>query len=931
MRSQESRSLRRAATPFVAALGLLAPASLAQEARNDLNGEMPHAVPAEVDFKYYLPSGVSYDPLFRKPSSVLGWEVGRWHVRHDQLVRWFETVAEESPRVSLTRYGATHEQRPLLLAAFTSPENQFRLDELRQARLDAILSGAESYDGPNVIWMGYGVHGNESSASNASLLLAYHLAAAKGPEIEQFLRDHIVLVDPCINPDGLSRFAQWANSHAGYQWVGDPAHREHNEVWPGGRTNHYWFDLNRDWLLLTHPESQGRLEQFHRWMPSILTDYHEMGSGSTYFFQPGIPSRQNPITPAKNLELTRKVATYHADALDDLGSLYYTEQSFDDFYYGKGSTYPDLHGAVGILFEQASSRGHYQENPYGGIRFPFTIRNQFTTSLSTLKAAGEMRAELGEYQREFFRSAIEEGDESAYVFGAPEDHARTLELVELLQRHNVRVFGLKEAIEDGEQRFDAEGSYVVPLNQPQRRFIRAVFETRTSWDDNTFYDVSSWCFPLSFDLPYALVDRAPFRETPTPPFLEWTPYRNAGYDPQETRLWDGLVASAKPVAVVVDWRDAQTSRELQNWLAQGLKPRVATRPFAGQTKDGVVEFPEGSLVLPLRPERFGDSEALDYGTESNLVRNAALMADYKGIETHVLTSGLTPSGIDLGSSSFSIIEEPKPLLLVGSGVSAYEAGEIWHHMDVRLGLAPSMVDKDDLGRLNLERYTHLILVAGAASGWSDRTSEKVEDWVRAGGILIATKSSATIAAEKWLGEAVEEEHDHEHADEGDGEAEADETEPAPKPTYADYEDQRAVERVAGTIFQVELDRTHPLAFGFGRDTLPVFKNSEDLLPAGEDPFAMPARYTAAPLLSGYASDNNVERIAGTPAIRAGRVGSGVVICMIDDPVFRGVWRGTERFLDNAIYFGGAIKRTGKLGPRTEEEALDYAHGHSHGK
>lgn len=927
MRSQEFRSLRRAATSFVAVLGLLAPATLAQEARNDLDGEMPHAVPAEVDLDYYLPNGVSYDPLFPKPSSVLGWEVGRWHVRHDLLVRWFETVAEQSPRVSLTRYGATHEQRPLLLAAVTSPENQLRLDELRAARLEAILSGAEDYDGPNVVWMGYGVHGNESSASNASLLLAYHLAAATGQEIEQYLRDHIVLIDPCVNPDGLSRFAQWANSHAGYQWVGDPSHREHNEVWPGGRTNHYWFDLNRDWLLLTHPESQGRLEQFHRWMPSILTDYHEMGSGSTYFFQPGIPSRQNPITPAKNLELTRKVATYHADALDDLGSLYYTEQSFDDFYYGKGSTYPDLHGAVGILFEQASSRGHYQENPYGGIRFPFTIRNQFTTSLSTLKAAGEMRAELGEYQREFFRSAIEDGDESAYVFGAPEDPARTEELVELLERHNVVVYTLGDPIEADGHSFVPLDSYVVPLNQPQRRLIRAVFETRTSWDDNTFYDVSSWCFPLSFDLPYALVESAVV-EWDTRAHVDWAPAGDWGEMPAQ-RLRQALLPESEPVAVVVDWRNAKTSRELQRWTSMGLQPRVATRPFAGSTLNGVVEFPEGSLVLPVQREALTSNGKMILGKQGIQVSNAAIRAQSEGIETYVLTSGLTPAGVDLGSASFSIIEEPKPLILVGSGVSAYEAGEIWHHMDVRLGLAPSMVEKRDLGRLNLERYTHLILVAGAASGWSDSTSDKVEDWVRAGGIVIATKSSATIAAEKWLGEAVEEEHDHDHSH--DGEAEAGAEEEASKPTYADYEDQRAVERVAGTIFQVELDRTHPLAFGFGRDTLPVFKNSEDLLPAGEDPFAMPARYTAAPLLSGYASDNNVERIAGTPAIRAGRVGSGAVICMIDNPVFRGVWRGTERFLDNAIYFGGAIKRTGKLGPRTEEEALDYAHGHSHGK
>lgn len=926
MRSQQTGSALCAPALFVASLGFLAPLAHSQEARNDLDGEMPHAVPAEVDLDYYLPSGVSYDPDFPVPSSVLGWEVGRWHVRHDLLVRWFETVAEASKRVTVTRYGETHEQRPLLLAAVTAPENQARLNELRKARLDAILSGADDYDGPNVIWMGYGVHGNESSASNASLLLAYHLAAATGDEIERFLRDHIVLIDPCVNPDGLSRFAQWANSHAGYQWVGDPSHREHNEVWPGGRTNHYWFDLNRDWLLLTHPESQGRLEQFHRWMPSILTDYHEMGSGSTYFFQPGIPSRQNPITPERNLELTRKVATYHAAALDDLGSLYYTEQSFDDFYYGKGSTYPDLHGAVGILFEQASSRGHYQENQYGGIRFPFTIRNQFTTSLSTLKAAGEMREELGEYQREFFRSAREQGDLSAYVFGAAEDHARTLELVELLQRHNVDVYELAEAVEADGQTFASEGSYVVPLNQPQRRFIRAVFETRTSWDDNTFYDVSSWCFPLSFDLPYALVG-AVAQGGEVAGELDESRRLDMGWADVEELLRELRQPNYKGVAYAIDWRSAKTSRELQKWLAQGMRPRVATRPFTAGTHRGLVDFPEGTLVVPKTPTQ---------GGRGDHALNLATAAKLQGIDVHVIGSGLTPGGIDLGSASFSIIEEPKPLLLVGSGVSAYEAGEVWHHMDVRLGLAPSMVEKRDLGRLNLERYTHLILVAGAASGWSDSTSDKVEDWVRAGGIVIATKSSATIAAEKWLGEAVEEEHDHDHGDEEGEESEEEgeeegEEEEATKLTYADYEDQRAVERVAGTIFQVELDRTHPLAFGFGRDTLPVFKNSEDLLPAGEDPFAMPARYTTAPLLSGYASDNNVERIAGTPAIRAGRVGSGTVICMIDNPLFRGVWRGTERLFDNALYFGGAVKRTGKLGPRTEDEALDYDHGHSHGK
>ena len=210
----------------------------------------------EGSLEWYLPKNVKYDPAFPKPADVLGWEVGAWHVRHDLLVNWFRAVADASPRVQLEVTGYTHEQRPTLLATVSSPANLARIEEIRTKHLEAVLSGAESYDGPQVVWMGYGVHGNESSASNASLLLAYHLAAASGKDIDAYLEDTVVLIDPCVNPDGLSRFAHWANTHRSKNLNGDPNTREHREAWPGGRTNHYWFDLNRDWLLLTHPESR---------------------------------------------------------------------------------------------------------------------------------------------------------------------------------------------------------------------------------------------------------------------------------------------------------------------------------------------------------------------------------------------------------------------------------------------------------------------------------------------------------------------------------------------------------------------------------------------------------------------------------------------------------------------------------------------------
>jgi hypothetical protein len=866
----------------------------------------PVAAQEATTLAWYLPDDIRYDAAFPTPASSLGWEVGTWHVRHDQLVQWFRTVAAASPRVQLETYGHTHEQRPLLLATVSSPENLARIEELRAQHVARVRSGALEDEGPAVVWMGYGVHGNESSASNSALLLAYHLAAAQGRAIEELLANTVVLIDPCVNPDGLSRFAHWANSHRGKNLVGDPNHRERSEAWPGGRTNHYWFDLNRDWLLQTHPESRGRLERFHAWLPCVLTDYHEMGGGSTYFFQPGIPSRQNPLTPERNLELTRRIAAYHAAALDELGSLYYTEESFDDFYYGKGSTYPDINGCVGILFEQASSRGHLQENSFGGISFPFTIKNQFTTSLSTLRAARELRGELTAFQREFYRSALAEAAKHpvrAYVFGAAEDPERAYRLADLLRRHAIDVYRLGRALEAGaagEPGFEPGAAFVVPLAQPQFRLIRAVFETRTSWPDNTFYDVSSWTLPLSFDVPARAIALAEFEsELVGEPWSDVAPPAGS------------LQRARAPVAWLFEWHHANAPRALHRLLAAGVRARVATRPLRCETATGPHDFDHGTIVVPTGIQDVEPDELLA------LMQRAA--AD--GLDVFAATTGLTPEGVDLGSGSLRPLEEPRPLLVVGSGVSAYEAGEVWHHLDQRVDVAVSMVDKSALPGLDLARYTHVVLVSGAASGWTDDTLAKVRRWVSAGGVLVAVKSSAAWAAETLLANVPASD------DPGSGPQDTPAEPPDAPPAYADYEELSAVQRVAGTIFEVRLDLTHPLCFGFVRERLPVFRNSEALLPEALDPFATPARYVAEPLLSGFASAENVARIAGSPAVRAQRMGAGCVVCFVDDPCFRGVWHGTSKFLANALFFGNAIKRTGPI-ERVDPAADD---GHEHGQ
>jgi hypothetical protein len=300
--------------------------------------------------------------------------------------------------------------------------------------------------------------------------VAYTLASAQGPDIEQMLNKTIILLDPMINPDGLGRFSQWVNTHRAEIPVADPASREHTEVWPGGRTNHYWFDLNRDWMPLQHPESRARILKYYEWMPNVLNDHHEMGTNSTFFFQPGVPGRTNPNTPAMVDELTRSIARFHAQALDQIGSLYFTKESFDDFYIGKGSSYPDITGSIGILYEQASSRGQIQESVNGALTFTATLRNHFTTSFSVLKAAQAMRKDLLSYQRTFFTSALKEAEQSAvkgYVFGTASDPSRAYHLIEILRRHQIEVYELAKQVRVADRLFEPGKAYVVPTNQKQ--------------------------------------------------------------------------------------------------------------------------------------------------------------------------------------------------------------------------------------------------------------------------------------------------------------------------------------------------------------------------------------------------------------------------------------------------------------------------------
>ena len=830
----------------------------------------------------YLPSQVQYDPQIPLPQEVLGYPVGTWHARHDQLLNYLKLLAEKSDRVSLKEIGLTHEARPLIHLHISSPENLEKLPAIQQThqknwQLQDKKRDLSGY--PLVLWMGYSIHGDEASGSNAALLLAYYLAAAQGEEITALLDNSVIILDPSLNPDGMSRFAHWANSHKSKHLVTDPQNREHQQAWPSARTNHYWFDLNRDWLLLTHPESRARIEQFHQWRPHVLTDFHEMGTNSSYFFQPGIPSRTNPYTPQENIELTNQLAVFHAKALDKDKRLYFTQEAFDDFYYGKGSTYPDAHGSIGILFEQASARGHIQESENGLLTFTQAVQNQFNLSLSTLEGAMSNKAALLEYQELFARNTAEQAvddDVAGYMVTPGNDPSRFAYFLDLLARHQIKIYPLTSNVKLDDKTFVAGESFFVPGRQAQYRLIKSLFSSQKRFKDNTFYDVSNWNIALAFNYEFDVVEKSRWRKIP---FAEQAIKTLNVKSPE---------AGSDVVAWGFNWNDSDAPALLQFLLHHGAHVKQSGKAFTALTLDGEFAFLPGAVVLPMgHKQPAGITEAL-------ISKAAAL-----NIKLHGLTTGMTPQGVDLGSRYVNTVVKPEILLLGGAGVSQYEVGEVWHYLDQFVGVAPSIVDIERIGRIELDRYSHIIAVDGNYGEISEKDNKRIQQWIEKGGVLITQKRAAIWASEQdWL---LAKFKDKDALDSAFDTANL---------HFADQESLAGKKRVAGAVFNTNVDLSHPLLFGFDKPQLPVFRNSTVIMRKATQPFINPIVYQKMPLLAGYASDEVEQLLADSAMAIAHKKGDGRVIAFTDNPSFRGYWLGTRRLLSNAIYLASFMDVAG---------------------
>jgi hypothetical protein len=814
---------------------------------------------------YFLENNGPYNENIQSPEEFLGYEIGFEHTRHDLIVSYLNYLSNSSKKAEIIKYGESHEGRDLIMLTVSSTNNLSNLDKIKQEHLKYTVPKSNlevNKNLPVIINLGYGVHGNEPSSAEAAILAAYTLVASENIKIKRLIENSVVFIDPTINPDGRDRHSQWANQYKSINLVADSNDAEHNEMWPKGRTNHYWFDLNRDWLLAINPESRGKLKWYHSWYPNVVTDFHEMGTNSNYFFE---PMKRNaslkPLIPDENYSVLSPIfAEYYVKALDSIGSFYYTKESFDETYPGYGSSYPDVQGAVAILFEQASSRGHLQETNYGTMSFGFTIRNQYLSSIATVEAAVENKDLLRDYQRRFFNSSVNEfKDEKikAYEFGDMYDQNRNKAFIDKLLMHKIKVYNSK-------------GKFVVPVNQGQSRMVKNFFETHSKYVDSVYYDASAWSVSNIYNMKSKKL--------------------KSFFGESEIKSTENFIKNIKVnksnYAYILDWDDYNAAAALNLLQKNEIITYSAFKPFSVKVNGtkSIKKFNYGSVLIPVSKQNISSEKLFSIVKE---------MQEKYDVPVYNSESGYSINGIDLGSNNFRINKPVKVAMLIGEGVNSYEAGEVWHLLDTRIGMPLTKIRLDQFSRISIDKYTTLVMVSGSYDQLDNKQIDKIKNWIEDGNTLItiAKGSSWAIDSDLINETLVKSKNDTTYS----------------RKRYVDASEHIGRERIGGVILNADLDLTHPLAFGYHDKSIPVYKNNNVFINKTKDDYSSVAIYSEDFHIDGYISElNRKEFIPGAASLIVSNVGSGRVIVFADNPNFRGTWYGTNKLFLNAIFLGDNI-------------------------
>ena len=854
------------------------------------------AVQAQHADSVLIPPHFSFDPDIPRngaiptPASKLGYEAGEDYTLHAHMVAYIQMLAESSNRVTITEFARTYERRPLHALFVTSPENHARLEDIRTANLklaDPATPAAEraaiAERNPAIVWLSYNVHGNEASSTETAMQVAYRLASATDAETLRWLDRTVVIIVPSMNPDGRDRYVNWYRSVASTVLRLEPQDLEHDEPWPGGRTNHYWFDLNRDWVWLVHPESQGRIDLYQQWLPQVHTDYHEQGYDNNYFTMPGQAPRNLNLPPAYDTWADR-FGRANAAAFDEAQVNYFTREAFDFFYPGYGSSYPSLFGGIGMLTEQGGhSRGGRAVETSDG--YVLTLRQRifdhYETSLATIALAADARAELLDYFQAFYSPSTKRTATTAYLLPDDDGSGYLYQVMDMLLKHGVRVEKTTEAVtvrdahayETGRpaSRNFAAGTYVIPTDQPRHIFVETLMQRQMVIEDSVMYDMATWSVPLAYNLDAAWTETA--LRVDTQPVVE-APVLRAG-----------VAGGPATYAYVVDWNQREAPRALARLWDLGYRVRSATKTY---TFNGTT-YPRGSLIVLMGRNR--ERAGRIHADMERVAREA-------NVRVNAFNTGRMDAGIDLASSDARPIEEPRVALLVDEGTSSYTGGQLWFLFDQWTGFGIDRIRTGSFSAATLDEYDVLLMPGGSYGSLFDSTMvASITTWVAMGGTVVATESAASWAVSSGLVTA-------KTAPAAKDEA-ADAKTPVVKPEhytrYEAREDSSGLRRIPGTAMLGELDDSHPLAFGIGSRVYSLKFNPLAIVPG--DNIQTVGWYAKDPddvLVSGYASQENLKRIAGHSFAAVQNRGRGKVVLLTDNTQYRMFWVGPARLVQNAV-------------------------------
>jgi hypothetical protein len=791
------------------------------------------------------------------PSEFLGYDIGTQFSRHHRVVEYFQYVAAQYPgQVQLKQYGSTYEGRPLYLATVTSASNMNQIESIRAAHLSQTESTQNS-SSTGVVWLSFNVHGNEASSTEASMQTIFELLTKH----QDYLDNTVVLIDPCVNPDGRDRYANWFNQQTGSPYDSDPGSIEHSEPWPGGRPNHYLFDLNRDWTWASQIETQYRLKVYHQWLPHVHVDFHEQGINEPYYFAPAAEPFHEIITDWQR-EFQTQIGKNNAKYFDQNGWLYFTRERFDLLYPAYGDTYPTYLGAIGMTYEQA---GHGMGglgviNDEGKeLTLVDRVKHHTVTGLSTVEMTSKNADRLNKEFNSFFDN--KEIEVKSYVLRGNKDKKQAL--MDLLDKHKIKYGQAQQGSASGYDYNNMKNAQwqlssndlVVPATQAKGKMIKVLFEANAKLSDSLTYDITAWSLPYAYGL-NALASQKSVNFNPV-----------AVDKPSNS-------ANSTAVGYLVEWNSLSDAKFLADLLRQKVKVRFTEKPMSTAGKS----FNRGTLIITR-----GDNDHL-----SNFDQLVTDVANLHSRQLTVATSGFSTSGPDFGSPDIKLVNPPKVAMLAGNGTSSLSYGALWHFFDQQLKYPVTRIDTNDFSSTDLSKFSTLIIPEGYyGRQLNERNMEMLNDWLSKGGnMIVIGRAAQSFEGRDGFGLKSKENK----PDESD-----------PLLPYDKRERESAKNLITGAIFKIKLDNSHPLAFGYDEDyfSLKLDSMSYDYLQTGYNVGYLTENTQKA---SGFAGSKALKSMSKTVVFGEESHGRGSVIYMIDNPLFRSFWENGKLLLSNAIFF-----------------------------